>query len=174
MASADYGPLAVGRWPLAGCCAAKLSEFATAKRACQRPTANGQRPAPLVALAVLLALAGCIQRQAIPPLTGQVMPAQVADFALPTYPGGAAHDIKSDRGTVVLLDVWATWCEPCRDALPIYEDLAKEYAARGFKVYAINVDEDPREIAKFVAETKLSLPVLLDKDGPNGHKQVAE
>ena len=47
---------------------------------------------------------------------------------------------------MVLLDVWATWCEPCRDALPIYEQLAKEYGAQGLKVYALNVDEDPRAI----------------------------
>jgi thiol-disulfide isomerase/thioredoxin len=62
----------------------------------------------------------------------------------------------------VLLDVWATWCAPCRDALPMYQDLAKHYEARGLKVYALNVDEDSRAIPPFLQETKVSLPILID------------
>ncbi len=84
---------------------------------------------------------------------------------LPRYPSGKVHDLAKDRGNVVLLDVWATWCEPCRMALPIYERLLKQYAKRGFKVYAINVDEDQDDIGPFIKLTKLSLPVLLDRDG---------
>ncbi|HSP77785.1 MAG TPA: TlpA disulfide reductase family protein, partial [Myxococcaceae bacterium] len=70
--------------------------------------------------------------------------------------------ISSDRGHGVLLDVWATWCEPCRDALPMYQDLAKHYASRGLKVYALNVDEDVRAIPPFLEEVKVELPILLD------------
>jgi thiol-disulfide isomerase/thioredoxin len=86
------------------------------------------------------------------------------ELRLPLFPGGKMHDLAKDRGNVVLLDIWATWCEPCRRALPIYEQLVKRYGARGFKVYAINVDDDPDEIRPFVKETKLSLPVLVDRD----------
>jgi cytochrome c biogenesis protein CcmG, thiol:disulfide interchange protein DsbE len=115
--------------------------------------------------ALLLAVTGCVVRDPLPNPSGPVGPPQVADFTLPLYPSKQPHDIKSDRGSVVLLDVWATWCEPCRDALPIYEALAKEYGPRGLKVYAINVDEDVREVPRFVAETRLSLPILLDEKG---------
>jgi thiol-disulfide isomerase/thioredoxin len=66
---------------------------------------------------------------------------------------------------VVLLDVWATWCEPCRDALPLYQDLQREYGAKGLKVETINIDEDPKQISEFVKETKVSLPILLDPGG---------
>jgi thiol-disulfide isomerase/thioredoxin len=86
------------------------------------------------------------------------------DLSLPLYPGGKMHSLAKDRGNVVLLDIWATWCEPCRRALPLYERLVKQYGPRKFKVYAINVDEDPDEIPPFINETRLSLPVLVDRD----------
>ncbi len=90
-------------------------------------------------------------------------------FQVKRYPDGAVYNPASDRGSVVLLDVWATWCEPCRDALPLYEQLAKEYGKRGLKVYALNVDEDPRAIPAFLQEMKVSLPILVDTNA-----QVAE
>jgi thiol-disulfide isomerase/thioredoxin len=86
------------------------------------------------------------------------------ELKLPLYPGGKLHDLAKDRGNVVLLDVWATWCEPCRRALPIYERLLKQYGRRGFKVYTINVDADSDDIRPFLKETKLTLPVLVDRD----------
>ncbi|MBN1209865.1 MAG: TlpA family protein disulfide reductase [Myxococcaceae bacterium] len=124
---------------------------------------------------VPLALAGCAQNPSLPPLVAGDRAAPMApvaesqaslreplSFQVRRYPGGEPYEVASDRGSVVLLDVWATWCEPCRDALPVYEDLAKEYGARGLKVYALNVDEDARAIPAFVKETKVSLPILMD------------
>lgn len=128
---------------------------------------------PLHLALAALALTGCVRN--MPPLTGSApmasssgaldaeAPAGPLRFAVKRYPGGEPYAIADDRGSVVLLDVWATWCEPCRDALPVYEQLAKHYAARGLKVYALNVDEDTRAIPQFLADTKVtSLPVLLD------------
>jgi thiol-disulfide isomerase/thioredoxin len=126
----------------------------------------------------LLALGGCAKSAPLPPLTtspapGASKPGEGAgdtdtsrplDFQVKRYPGGEPYDLATDRGSVVLLDVWATWCEPCRDALPYYQDLAKEYAGRGLKVYALNVDEDPRAIPSFLAEVKVTLPVLVDEN----------
>jgi thiol-disulfide isomerase/thioredoxin len=130
-----------------------------------------------LALAVL-ALSGCAQK--MPSLTAPTLAASSAalesseptplDFTVKRYPGGEPHAIASDRGNVVLLDVWATWCEPCKDALPMYQDLAKHYAARGLKVYALNVDEDTRAIPPFLEETKVTLPVLLDANAAVSEK----
>ncbi|NOK07939.1 TlpA family protein disulfide reductase [Corallococcus exercitus] len=87
---------------------------------------------------------------------------QPLSFQVKHYPDNTPYDLKSDRGQVVLLDVWATWCEPCKDALPMYAQLQKEYGKRGFKAYALNVDEDVRAIPTFLEEAKVEVPILLD------------
>jgi thiol-disulfide isomerase/thioredoxin len=137
----------------------------------------------VLTLALTLALAGCARHSELPPLvaedrTLQAGPATTGaksalreplSFEVKRYPGGEPYSVASDRGSVVLLDVWATWCEPCKDALPMYADLAKEYGPKGLKVYALNVDEDARAIPAFLKEAKVSLPILLDANA-----QVAE
>jgi cytochrome c biogenesis protein CcmG, thiol:disulfide interchange protein DsbE len=112
------------------------------------------------------ALAACTPAANKPPLTGPSLSGphgdQPLELALKTYPQQADWSLEKERGSVVLLDVWATWCEPCRDSLPLYHDLQKEFGARGLKVYAMNVDADTTQIPKFLEETKVVLPVLLD------------
>ncbi|MBZ4400588.1 TlpA disulfide reductase family protein [Myxococcus sp. MISCRS1] len=126
-----------------------------------------------------LSLAGCARAPSMPPLT-QPAPSGVDAkgaedrnaplvFQVKRYPGGEPYDLASDKGSVVLLDVWATWCEPCKDALPFYENLQREYANKGLKVYALNIDEDSRAIPAFLKEVKVGLPILLDENA-----QVAE
>ena len=116
--------------------------------------------------AALLASACAATSSSKPPLTGPVLAGEDGntplELVLKTYPHSADWSLASERGKVVLLDVWATWCEPCRDSLPLYHDLAKEFGPRGLKVYAMNVDADATQIPKFLEETKVTLPVLLD------------
>jgi peroxiredoxin len=71
------------------------------------------------------------------------------------------------RGKVVLLNVWATWCLPCREEMPSMEALYKEFAPRGFKIVAVSIDE-PGDVAKvrdFVKEFGLTFEVLHDRSG---------
>ena len=105
------------------------------------------------------ALAGCAHSvpTASSPLTSQPLV-----LKLPLYPSGRMHNLAEDRGNVVLLDVWATWCEPCKQALPLYQELQGKYGHLGFKVYAINIDEDVKKIPAFLQERNLALPILLD------------
>lgn len=116
-------------------------------------------------LLVALSLSACTFTG--PPLVGgsnglAVRPDERLVLSLPQHPGGAPWKLESLRGKVVLLDVWATWCEACVDALPIYQDLSKEFSAKGLEVVTINVDADPAVISPFLAAQKLSLPVVLD------------
>jgi len=116
-------------------------------------------------LALGVAGSGCVRRPPLPNLTGDERAGHSLEITLPEYGSGKPYTLSADRGQVVLLDVWATWCEPCRDALPLYQDLQREYGAKGLKVETINIDEDPQQIAAFVKETKVSLPILLDPGG---------
>ena len=121
-------------------------------------------------IALALLLVGCTFKPAGPELVDSTPGERLTSspnalqLTLPTYPAREAWTLSAHRGHVVLLDVWATWCEPCRDALPLYQDIATEFAPRGLEVFTINVDADARPIAPFLAEAKVSLPVLLDPE----------
>ncbi len=120
-----------------------------------------------VLVLTLLSCMACVKREPAPTITGPASehPAVALsplDFTLNRYPDQTPFQLSSLRGSVVLVDVWATWCEPCRDALPMYQDMQKEFGAKGFKVLALNVDADASQIPKFLAETKLDLDILLD------------
>jgi thiol-disulfide isomerase/thioredoxin len=66
---------------------------------------------------------------------------------------------------VVLLDMWATWCGPCRRELPTVLDVAREYSGRGLVVCAVNLQEDQQKVAAFAKAEKLNVPVALDEHG---------
>ncbi len=69
------------------------------------------------------------------------------------------------KGSVVLLDFWATWCPPCVLSMPHRDELLKENAARGLKVYAIDRREEKNDVKDFVQQQKWTLPILLDPQG---------
>ena len=66
------------------------------------------------------------------------------------------------RGKVVLVNFWATWCEPCRDEMPSIERLEQKLAGRPFVALAVNLDEPEARIRKFLSQARLNLAVLLD------------
>ncbi len=80
----------------------------------------------------------------------------------PRWPNGETYSLAQARGRVVLLDVWATWCEPCRDALPAYAQLAEELSSQGLDVVTLNVDADDNALKPYVAGANLRLPILRD------------
>lgn len=69
------------------------------------------------------------------------------------------------KGSVYVLDFWATWCGPCVASLPHLDAIYQDLKGQGVKFFAVNVAEDKDTVQKFVGDTKLGIPVLLDSDG---------
>lgn len=63
------------------------------------------------------------------------------------------------QGNVVLLNVWATWCNPCRMELPIVQRMYDRYSDRNFVVVAVNIDADRKRIQPFLKRYNISLPI---------------
>lgn len=120
----------------------------------------GNKSAVLLCL-MQLALAGCAQQSAIPaePKATVVAPGEVGsrlpEFSIEDLQG---HQISSAdlRGKVVLVDLWATWCGPCKKEMPGYQKLEDRYASRGLAVVGFKFDtmadtEDPISFARKLA-----------------------
>ncbi|HRD96299.1 MAG TPA: TlpA disulfide reductase family protein [Rubrivivax sp.] len=78
---------------------------------------------------------------------------------------GATWRLADQRGRPLLLNFWATWCEPCRAEMPALERVQARHADAGLLVLAVNVREHPGTVQRFIQATGLSLPVLRDVDG---------
>lgn len=96
------------------------------------------------------------------PALASVKPQQPApDFTLARAEGGNLR-LAEQRGQVVLINFWASWCGPCRVEMPHLNRLHAAYKASGFTVLAINVDDDPKHGAATAARWGVRVPVLLD------------
>ena len=96
------------------------------------------------------------------PQTGFLAP----DFELKT-PAGDSVKLSDLRGQAVLVNLWATWCPPCRAEMQTIEEVYNEYKEQGFTVLAVNMtyQDDPLEIMPFVESQGLTYPILLDETG---------
>jgi peroxiredoxin len=90
--------------------------------------------------------------------------APALDFSLQTV-DGQTIELGDYRGQVVLLNIWATWCPPCRAEMPDLEAYYREHKMDGFVVLAVNSGESAETVAAFLEEQDFTFPVLLDPDG---------
>ncbi len=117
--------------------------------ACQGPV--GERPASLSS----------------PPAFGRLTSGIPApDFTLERLDGGSVR-LWELRGKVVLLNFWATWCEPCRREMPLLAEIYRMYHPQGVEVLGVNLtsQDDLAEVRRFVAAFDLPFPILLDHNG---------
>ncbi len=86
------------------------------------------------------------------------------DFTLALLSGGE-FTLSKEKGSTIILDFWATWCGPCRVAMPALHQVAKEFAEKGVKLYSIDQAEDPEQVKEFLAQMGLEdMPVALDAE----------
>jgi peroxiredoxin len=78
---------------------------------------------------------------------------------------GSQHDVGAERGKLVVLNFWATWCPPCVAEMPSLERLHRALAAEGLSVVAVSTDRDKVALERFVADNGLTLRVLHDPGG---------
>ena len=90
---------------------------------------------------------------------------EAPDFTLAMPDGKQNLSLGSLRGKVVLLNFWATWCPPCREEMPSMERLHQEFRDQGLAVAAVDLQESPKQVARFMKDFRLSFPAVLDADG---------
>ncbi len=86
---------------------------------------------------------------------------QAPDFALKSS-SGANLRLSEYRGDVVMINFWATWCGPCRQEMPLLDELYARYQRVGFNLLGVNIDDDSRRAMKMIDELGVSFPVLFD------------
>jgi len=91
------------------------------------------------------------------------VPETVPDVALPGI-DGRAHRLSDWTGRPVLINFWATWCEPCRREIPLLIALRREHAAERLEVIGIAIDS-PEEVRKYAAAARIDYPVLVGEQG---------
>jgi peroxiredoxin len=118
-----------------------------------RPTLldNGFRAAALAAVAVACAFLTAASNGPAP------------SFSLPARSGGTVS-LGDLKGQVVMINFWASWCGPCRQEMPLLDQMHKKYEALGFKLLGVNVESDTKDAEQWLAKTPVSFPILYDRE----------
>ena len=83
------------------------------------------------------------------------------DFALKTLSGENTR-LSEHRGEVVMINFWASWCAPCRQEMPLLDELYKQYQPLGFTILGVNVEQDNHKALAMLDDIPVSFPVLFD------------
>lgn len=121
----------------------------------EQPTLRALPPAPSAALG------GTGPAPASPPR--DPTPQQLPDFSLPDL-GGTPHRLSDWSGRTLVINFWATWCEPCRREIPLLEEIQRENTGKRIEIVGIAVDH-PDSVQKMVKDLKIGYPVLVGEKG---------
>ena len=115
---------------------------------------------------LLLVLSGCANNQtrpAPPAMHPGTILEQLTDFE------GGPFKVPSQKPRLQILEFWASWCAPCREAMPHMDRLFRQYHTQGLSVIAVSVDEDPNDALAMVAQMRPRFPVAWDPYGDLQH-----
>ncbi|MGC4091671.1 MAG: TlpA disulfide reductase family protein [Polyangiaceae bacterium] len=129
-----------------------------------KPTSKSERPAWLVP-ALVMALAVIVGVVVLPRLGNRMQGAPSPDFSLPVIFGGepdARVKLSEQRGKLVLLDFWASWCKPCREQARVIAEVTKKHP--DVVVLGINVSDSEQAAQRYLAQSAPSWLVLGDPE----------
>ncbi len=98
-----------------------------------------------------------------PPAQARKIPEELPAIALPTI-GGTLTTLQAFRGKLLVVNFWATWCEPCRREIPLLQRLQREHAGNGVEIVGIAVDHRA-DVLKYAAEQHMTYPLLVGEQG---------
>jgi len=108
----------------------------------------------IVALAAILLLA-------LPAWAGAAGDVQAPGFTLQSVDGKTVT-LGQYKGDVVMINFWASWCGPCRQEMPLLDDIYKQYKDMGFVLLGVNVEPDASNANRWLKKTPVSYPILYD------------
>jgi len=103
-------------------------------------------------------LAGLLMAAAV---NADVNSGPAPDFALKSHSGENLR-LSEFRGEVVMINFWASWCGPCRQEMPLLDELYTQYQPLGFTILGVNVEEDPSKAKQLLKENPVNFPILYD------------
>ncbi|MFT4631458.1 MAG: peroxiredoxin [Candidatus Pseudothioglobus sp.] len=98
---------------------------------------------------------------------------EAPDFTLASHRGPNMR-LQEQRGDVIMLNFWASWCGPCRIEMPILDELHERFEVAGFKVIGVNVDSEPAKAERLLSELNLQFPILFDPKGDVSERYKVE
>ena len=102
----------------------------------------------------------------VAPTGGVEINGQAPDFKVMDLATRDTVSLEDYRGSVTLVNIWATWCVPCREEMPSMQALYDSLADRGFRIAAISIDEgSPEDVVAFAQELGLTFDILHDRGG---------
>ena len=127
------------------------------------PPARSNRPTwfALIALAIIMSVLAATRRPALDtPRMSPPWPPSRADYAWKLEnPDGTPFDFGTLKGRAVFLNIWATWCPPCRAELPAIASLAANPRLKDVAFLCVSTDEDASTLRRFIAAERLKLPM---------------
>ena len=121
---------------------------------------------------ISIALGAVLALCAVSSMAATAVSGPAPDFTLKSQDGSNIK-LSELRGQVVMVNFWASWCGPCRQEMPLLEQLYQRYQPMGFTLLGVNVEEDSAAANKILKEIPVSFPILYDnKNSVSEHYQV--